>query len=75
MGAITDFLRKIGVLQMSSGDYQTGDIDNREDLKKEPMNAEMGGMSEDEASTEETPGESSADMPMDDDTNQTPPAT
>lgn len=35
MGKITDFLRKIGVLHVSSGDYNSGEFDNREDLKKE----------------------------------------
>lgn len=40
MGKITDFLRKIGLLHASKGDYYTGDIDNREDLKKEATEPE-----------------------------------
>jgi len=35
MGSFTDFLRKIGLLRVSKGDYTTGEYDNREDLKKE----------------------------------------
>ncbi len=35
MGSFTDFLRKIGILKVSKGDYQTGEFDNGEDLKKD----------------------------------------
>lgn len=43
MKKITDFLRKIGVLHVSSGDYQTGDLDTREDLKEKPEEAAQSG--------------------------------
>ncbi len=35
MKKIMDFLRKIGLLRVSSGDYQTGEFDDRKDLKEE----------------------------------------
>lgn len=41
MGKITGFLRKIGILHVSKGDYQTGEFDNREDLKKENKDSEI----------------------------------
>lgn len=34
MSKITDFLRKIGLLQASKGDATTGEFDSREDLKQ-----------------------------------------
>ena len=39
MGKITDFLRKIGLLHVSKGDYVTGEFDNREDLKEKNSDA------------------------------------
>lgn len=35
MSKVTDFLRKIGLLRVSSGDATTGEFDSREDLKKQ----------------------------------------
>ena len=35
MKKIMDFLRKIGILRVSSGDATTGEFDDRKDLKKE----------------------------------------
>lgn len=35
MSKITDFLRKIGLLRVSSGDAVTGEFDSREDLKNQ----------------------------------------
>ncbi len=35
MSKITDFLRKIGLLRVSSGDAETGEYDSREDLKNQ----------------------------------------
>mgnify|MGYP005838632767 CR=1 FL=1 len=43
MGKITDFMRKIGLLHVSKGDYVTGEFDDRKDLKeknKEPEKTE-----------------------------------
>jgi|GEM_PF-5346010 hypothetical protein len=38
MKIIIDFLRKIGLLRMSKGDFQTGEFDNRSDLKTKKPN-------------------------------------
>ena len=40
MKALVNFLRKIGLLQVSKGDYNTGEFDNRKDLKEEPATPE-----------------------------------
>jgi|GEM_PF-3113751 len=34
MKPVLDFLRKMGMLHVHSGDYQTGEFDNRKDIKK-----------------------------------------
>lgn len=39
MKQVMDFLRKIGFLHVSSGDYQTGEFDSRKDLKKKKGSA------------------------------------
>ena len=40
MDAAFDFLRKAGILKVSKGDYQTGEFDNRADLKEKEAEEE-----------------------------------
>ena len=56
MSKITDFMRKIGLLQVSKGDSATGEFDSREDLKDAEKQEQTEETSQ-EAPAQETPEE------------------